>query len=59
MTTLVISLIWFVVCLAIAFNAFMFFEVIKGIARSQWDRVDRELREILTGKQNFLVPSDE
>jgi len=58
MMTLVISLIWVVVCLAVAFNAFMFIQVIAGIFRSQWTRVERELREILTGKQNFLVPRD-
>lgn len=57
--TLVISLIWVVVCLAVAFNSFMFIQVIAGIFRTQWTRAERELREILTGKQNFLVPSDD
>lgn len=54
-----INLIWIVICLAVFFHAFMFIQVVAGIFRSQWTRVERELREILAGKQNFLVPSDE
>lgn len=59
MSNLTISVvIGVVIWLAVFFNSFMFIQVIAGIFRSQWNRVDRELREILTGKQNFLVPRD-
>ena len=51
--------IWCIVCLAVAFNTFMFWESVKGLWRWHDQRLEREIRGRLRGKHNFLVPKEE
>jgi len=49
----------FIIWAAWVFNVFMFIELIKGLWRWRDQRLEREIRNRLRGKQNFLVLGEE